>query len=290
MKRLKLLLAGEGGQGIQTIAKVISDLAAASGIQVSYIPSFGVEQRGTPSVAFLIFDSKVINYPRFDAADYAIILQERAIPAVSGYLTPNTKVIFDSSTIQHTALPKKCLKPTAIPATKYAYEQFTPRAFNIIITGHIAKILGISLNDAWAVIEKTLGKKFKTEKIKVANHQALIFGYDAVLEQKEFTKPTYTPSHETIVVKGFGKHGMIVPERCKGCGICIEKCPVGALTFSSVLGVYATPVPEVDLEKCIACGNCFRFCPDAAIVIEKDKVVKTVEPEGKDHSSVSKQN
>jgi len=74
-------------------------------------------------------------------------------------------------------------------------------------------------------------------------------------------------------MKGFGKTAYINPKSCKGCSICVEKCPVKALAFGDTLGVYATPVPDIDLEKCIACGNCKRFCPDAAIKVDKDKKV-----------------
>ncbi|MFZ5366380.1 MAG: ATP-binding protein [Patescibacteria group bacterium] len=56
---------------------------------------------------------------------------------------------------------------------------------------------------------------------------------------------------------------------CKGCGICLEKCPFKALIFSKDLGVYSTPVPCVDPLKCNLCGICEIFCPDSAIKVEK---------------------
>jgi 2-oxoglutarate ferredoxin oxidoreductase subunit delta len=58
---------------------------------------------------------------------------------------------------------------------------------------------------------------------------------------------------------------------CKGCGLCIEKCPQKCLSWSMNLGVYGTPVTEPDMEKCIACGICQSVCPDCAIAIEKKK-------------------
>jgi 2-oxoglutarate ferredoxin oxidoreductase subunit gamma len=76
-----ILLAGEGGQGIQTIAKVFVD-AAAKDHFVTYLPAFGVEQRGTPSVAYLTLSSREISYPRFQSADYVVILQKRAVKEV----------------------------------------------------------------------------------------------------------------------------------------------------------------------------------------------------------------
>jgi 2-oxoglutarate ferredoxin oxidoreductase subunit gamma len=268
---VKILLAGEGGQGIQTIAKILTDVAIAENKKVNFIPSFGVEQRGTPSVAFITIGEKEIHYPRFYTADYVVLLQTRAIKAVEEYISPNTKVIFDSSTIDVDDLPKKAVHRFGIPATKYAYEKFNPRTFNIIVLGKISKILNLDEKTTHDTIFKMLGKKFKTKEIEQQNNDAYYFGREAVFEFDTFTKATFVPKHGEILLKGFGKKGKIVPDRCKGCGICIYKCPVGALKQGAELGVFATPVPECDLEKCIACGNCWRFCPDGAILIQKEE-------------------
>jgi 2-oxoglutarate ferredoxin oxidoreductase subunit gamma len=265
----KILLAGEGGQGIQTIAKALSKAAAASGFECTYIPSFGVEQRGTPSVAFITISDKEIRYPRFDEAEYAIILQHRAVHATVDYITTNTKVIFDSSTTKWSDLPKIATHLFGISSTKYAYEKFTPRAFNMIVLGKISKIANLPEDKVWETIMALLGKKFKTKEIEEKNHEAYLFGREAVFETKEFTSPTFVPSTQTLISKGHDKKAEIIPERCKGCGICIFKCPVKALSFGDELGVYATPTPQVDLERCIGCGNCYRFCPDSAIRVDK---------------------
>ncbi len=52
-------------------------------------------------------------------------------------------------------------------------------------------------------------------------------------------------------------------ETCTGCGICVERCPVDAIT----LGDDGTAVRE---EKyCIGCGVCARFCPADAISLQE---------------------
>lgn len=62
----------------------------------------------------------------------------------------------------------------------------------------------------------------------------------------------------------------VFPDFCKGCGLCIEKCPNDVLIWSDKLGVYGTPtVTPKDKESCIACNICEMVCPDAAIYIEK---------------------
>lgn len=270
MKPIKVLLAGEGGQGIQTMAKIIAESAVEAGYKASYIPSFGVEQRGTPSVAFVIISKNTIFYPRFLNADYAVVMQKRAVKTISNYISPSTKIIFDSSTMSVTDLPKKSVHIFATPATKYAYDNFTPKSFNLIVTGKISHILNLPAKAVWQTIKTLLGRKFKNGKIEEVNRNAFNFGYNLVFEVKQFSEPDFCPSQQKIISIGHGKEGEIVPTRCKGCGLCIEKCPVRALRFSTTLGLFATPVPEVDLEKCIDCGNCRRFCPDGAINIEKN--------------------
>ncbi|WP_066634409.1 4Fe-4S dicluster domain-containing protein [Desulfolucanica intricata] len=62
----------------------------------------------------------------------------------------------------------------------------------------------------------------------------------------------------------------LYPGLCKGCGLCIVKCPKQCISWSKVLGVYGTPSVEAN-DECIACGICQIYCPDAAIRIEKKK-------------------
>jgi 2-oxoglutarate ferredoxin oxidoreductase subunit delta len=61
----------------------------------------------------------------------------------------------------------------------------------------------------------------------------------------------------------------IFPRLCKGCGLCIQKCPKKCISWSEELGVYGTPRVHADMSECIVCGICQMVCPDCAIRVEK---------------------
>ena len=64
----------------------------------------------------------------------------------------------------------------------------------------------------------------------------------------------------------------ILPDRCKGCEMCIPACPHGLISFPMKLlnkaGYFVTEFNDPD-EKCNACKLCAVACPDCAIVVYK---------------------
>lgn len=86
----KIIIAGEGGQGVQTIAKILTKAAQKSGKSVSYLPSFGVEQRGGVTLAYIQISGSPIAYPRFSKADFVLSLCNRSTEIVKNFITDRT--------------------------------------------------------------------------------------------------------------------------------------------------------------------------------------------------------
>ena len=77
---------------------------------------------------------------------------------------------------------------------------------------------------------------------------------------------------KAVIFEGTHSRLTVFPRLCKGCGLCIEKCPVKTLAWSDNLGVYGTPLPQVTEEiGCMGCGMCQIVCPDAAISVGRVK-------------------
>lgn len=81
-----------------------------------------------------------------------------------------------------------------------------------------------------------------------------------------------TLTDKAVTCSGERSDFTVFPRLCKGCGLCIEKCPVKTLKWSDELGVYGTPIPLVQEGiPCTGCGMCQMVCPDVAIVVERVK-------------------
>jgi len=62
---------------------------------------------------------------------------------------------------------------------------------------------------------------------------------------------------------------------CKGCNICIDRCPVNALEESDKLNRRGVRPPKLkEINDCNFCRLCELICPDLAITVIPDEVEK----------------
>lgn len=65
----------------------------------------------------------------------------------------------------------------------------------------------------------------------------------------------YCPAGVCPALKTFA----IDPDLCKGCTLCLQKCPVGAITGER------RAVHRIDVARCTKCGVCAAVCRFKAI-------------------------
>lgn len=66
---------------------------------------------------------------------------------------------------------------------------------------------------------------------------------------------------------------VVKPERCKGCGVCVEFCPTGAIIMSDKFNAKGYHYPEFAYpDKCTGCELCGMYCPDFAIYGYRERI------------------
>lgn len=186
MARTKIVLAGEGGHGVQSIAKILVEAGYEVGKEILYIPNFGVEQRGGVSIAFCQIADEKIGEPRYSKGDIIVMLSDRAIDRCETYVDENSTIIYDTSIC--TKKPEiKCKEIIGIDANKIANEDpsLGARVFNIIILGVILAATNVlALDDIKNAMEKALGKKFDAKpELRTKNYNALEKGIGMIKEK-----------------------------------------------------------------------------------------------------------
>lgn len=70
-------------------------------------------------------------------------------------------------------------------------------------------------------------------------------------------------------------YAVVDSQTCTGCGICVERCQVNAISLDNGLNI-----SKVNLERCIGCGNCVVTCaPEAIRLVKKEEQVPPVDTE-----------
>ena len=254
---MKILIAGEGGQGVQALAKILSNSGYKQNLNTCYIPHYGVEMRMGISFAYIQIGLDPIAYPKFRKADILAIMTEREFDISAGFNSQNTKLI------------------NAIELSNNLKNfKISNKALNMLVLGIIVKELknaGIVLKPN--IISDEIKSLFK-DKTEFINENINAFNVGLSLDDKQYLikidkikSKEFKPKIDSDNRKSHIKY----PGLCKGCGLCLEKCPVNAMTWNQdLLGYIGRPIPLVDINKCTACMNCQNICPDSAISIIKN--------------------
>ncbi|MDD3852861.1 MAG: 2-oxoacid:acceptor oxidoreductase family protein [Syntrophomonadaceae bacterium] len=179
MALVKIALAGEGGQGVQSVAEILAEAAYDEGKQTIYIPNFGLEQRGGVSIAFIQASDERIGAPKFNKADVVIALSERAVSRTAIYSDSNTLFVYDAGfKVEDEDFPKEYKQIIGLPALETANKELHPRVFNIIIMGAVIGLTNVvNFESAKNALENKLGHKFeKNPELRDLNFRALEMG------------------------------------------------------------------------------------------------------------------
>ncbi|OIO52141.1 MAG: hypothetical protein AUJ19_02555 [Parcubacteria group bacterium CG1_02_58_44] len=174
-----IIVSGEGGQGVLSIAEIIAYAAWLQGRQAVCVPYFSTEKRGGVSTAFAQIGDRPISFPKFRRADLWVALSQRAVDRIGPYLREGTTVIVNSHLVGDLSSIES-YGPHAIDATALATERLKkPRTFNMIILGAMLRFVpGITEEGFAAALDKQFAAQYgRDPELRDLNRQALDLGY-----------------------------------------------------------------------------------------------------------------
>lgn len=96
-RTIETLIAGFGGQGVLSAGKVLAFAALYDGREVSWMPSYGPEQRGGTANATVIVSAGAISSPIVSTFDAAILLSRQSVSKFAGSVRSGGLLVCDSS-------------------------------------------------------------------------------------------------------------------------------------------------------------------------------------------------
>ena len=135
----ELIIAGFGGQGVLSMGKILAYAALMDNLEVTWMPSYGPEQRGGTANVTVILSDSAISSPMLDTYDTAVILNQQSLDKFESKVKPGGSLIYDSYGI-HKAPTRTDINIYRIDAMEATFEMENAKAYNMVVLGALLKI------------------------------------------------------------------------------------------------------------------------------------------------------
>jgi 2-oxoglutarate ferredoxin oxidoreductase subunit gamma len=174
-----VIIAGFGGQGIMVIGNLLAYAAMDLGLNVTFMPVYGVEMRGGTSSCTVVFSEEEIGAPIIRRPEGLIILNQPSLEKFQPRLPDNGLLLFNSTLVREDAAETKRLRAFSIAAGTIAEKLGQLRLTNMVALGAYLKATGIiPLEAAQKSLEHIVTEH--TRRFLAPNAEALRAGYTEV--------------------------------------------------------------------------------------------------------------
>lgn len=176
----EIIIAGFGGQGVLSMGKILAYSGLMEGKEVSWMPSYGPEQRGgTANVTVIISDNRVSS-PVLNQFDIAIVLNQPSMDKFESKVKPGGILIYDGYGI-HKQVERKDIHVYRIDAMDTATELNMDKTFNMIVLGGLLKVAPmVKLENVLLGLKKSLPERH--HKLIPVNEAAIKKGMEIIQE------------------------------------------------------------------------------------------------------------
>ena len=173
----EIIIAGFGGQGVLSMGKILAYSGLMEGKEVSWMPSYGPEQRGGTANVTVLSDDR-ISSPVLNEYDIAIILNQPSMEKFENKVKKGGIIIYDGYGI-HTPVKRTDVSVYRVDAMDAATEMKNEKAFNMLILGGLLKIVPmVKLENVLLGLKKSLPERH--HKLIPMNEAAIKKGMEII--------------------------------------------------------------------------------------------------------------
>ena len=140
----EIIIAGFGGQGVLSMGKILAYSGLMDDKEVTWMPSYGPEQRGGTANVTVILSDERISSPVLDSYDIVIALNQQSLDKFSSKVKPGGILIYDTNGIHnHPTRDDVTIHP--IDAMKATMDLGNSKAYNMVVMGALLEAMEYKL-------------------------------------------------------------------------------------------------------------------------------------------------
>ena len=157
--KTEIIIAGFGGQGVLSMGKILAYSGLMEDKEVTWMPSYGPEQRGGTANVTVILSDERISSPILNSYDMVVVHNQQSLDKFQSKVKPGGILIYDNYGI-HTPPTRTDIKVYCIEAMNATFELGNNKAFNMIVLGAMLKLNSIvTIESVVKALKKTLPER-----------------------------------------------------------------------------------------------------------------------------------
>lgn len=174
----EIVAAGFGGQGVLSMGKILAYAGLMDDLEVTWMPSYGPEQRGGTANVTVVVSDKPISSPVLDAYDTAVILNQQSLDKFESKIKTGGVLIYDPYGI-HRKPTRTDIDVYPVEAMEASIELKNAKVYNMIVLGALLKVNPVvDIESVMRGLKKALPERH--HHLLPANREAILKGMELV--------------------------------------------------------------------------------------------------------------
>lgn len=193
-RRLEIIFAGFGGQGVMVMGEVLAFAALAQGLEVTWMPSYGPEQRGGTANCAVVVSRAEIACPIVVRPHVALVMNTPSFEKFEPRVVPHG-VLLVNATLVPDVSHRTDIDAFYLPCIKVATDVGNERTANMVMLGALLSATGVL---PVAAVAAELPRFFQGSKASLVeiNEGALEAGFELI--PSDARHALYFPEPEAV--------------------------------------------------------------------------------------------